>query len=107
MSHLPDGKYIGGMLRLFDAKKNIWMTYGLSLDSGALQPPVSGRFYAGRGEFYGDDAEGGRAIIVRHLYINRSPEGCRWEQAFSVDGGREWETNWIIDFTRNAPLAGN
>jgi NIPSNAP len=24
----------------------------------------------------------------------------RWEQAFSVDGGKTWETNWIMDFTR-------
>ena len=24
----------------------------------------------------------------------------RWEQAFSEDGGKTWETNWIADFTR-------
>ena len=23
----------------------------------------------------------------------------RWEQAFSDDGGRTWETNWVMDFT--------
>lgn len=105
--HLPGGTYVGGMLRLFDVGRNIWMTYGLSRDSGALQPPLSGRFHAGRGEFYGDDTDGGRAIKVRHLYINNSPQSCRWEQAFSVNGGHEWETNWIIDFTRITPPAGD
>jgi hypothetical protein len=25
---------------------------------------------------------------------------CRWEQAFSADGGRSWETNWIMEFKR-------
>jgi hypothetical protein len=24
-----------------------------------------------------------------------------WEQAFSADGGRTWETNWIADFVRS------
>jgi hypothetical protein len=24
------------------------------------------------------------------------------EQAFSVDGGKTWETNWTMDFTREA-----
>ncbi|TJV23098.1 MAG: DUF1579 domain-containing protein, partial [Mesorhizobium sp.] len=23
-----------------------------------------------------------------------------WEQAFSPDGGKTWETNWIMDFAR-------
>ena len=23
-----------------------------------------------------------------------------WEQAASVDGGKNWETNWVADFTR-------
>jgi hypothetical protein len=26
----------------------------------------------------------------------------RWEQAFSEDGGRTWETNWVMDYTRIA-----
>jgi hypothetical protein len=28
---------------------------------------------------------------------------CRWEQAMSLDGGKTWKTNWIMDFTRTAP----
>ena len=24
----------------------------------------------------------------------------RWEQAFSLDEGNSWETNWTMDFTR-------
>jgi hypothetical protein len=100
---LPGKAYVGGMLRLFDAKQNQWSTYGLDRDSGALQPPQTGRFHAGRGEFYGDDEEAGRPIKVRHLYIDLTSDTCRWEQAFSVDDGKTWETNWVIDFTRLAP----
>ena len=97
---LPGQTYIGGMLWLFDAKQNNWSTYGLDRDSGTLQPPLSGRFNAGRGEFYGVDEEGGRPIKVRHLYMSLTPSTCRWEQAFSVGEGGSWETNWVIDFTR-------
>lgn len=103
---LSGGVYVGGMLRLFDAQQNIWTTYGLDRDSGVVQPPLSGRFHAGRGEFYGDDTENGRPMKVRHLYFNNTPTACRWEQAFSVDAGKAWETNWVIDFTRMASPAG-
>jgi hypothetical protein len=100
---LPGQVYIGGMLRLFDAKQNKWSTYGLDRDSGALQPPQSGRFEGGRGEFYGVDEEAGLPIRVRHLYVNLTPTTCRWEQAFSIDAGKTWETNWVIGFTRLSP----
>ena len=99
---LPGQAYIGGMLRLFDAKQNNWSTYGLDRDSGAPQPPQSGRFLAGRGEFYGNDEEGGRPIKVRHLYMDLTPVTCRWEQAFSLGESGPYETNWVIDFTRMA-----
>ena len=25
---------------------------------------------------------------------------CRWEQAFSPDGGEGWEVNWVMESTR-------
>ncbi|MEU9510940.1 hypothetical protein AB0D32_32210 [Micromonospora sp. NPDC048170] len=25
---------------------------------------------------------------------------ANWEQAFSTDGERTWETNWVMEFTR-------
>jgi hypothetical protein len=31
-----------------------------------------------------------------------TPDSCRWEQAYSADGGKTWETNWIMEFTRQA-----
>jgi hypothetical protein len=42
----------------------------------------------------------GRHIFNRFIWTVTSRDACRWEQAFSVDGGRTWETNWIMDFTR-------
>ena len=39
-------------------------------------------------------------IFNRFIWTATSRDACRWEQAFSVDGGRAWETNWIMSFTR-------
>jgi len=33
-------------------------------------------------------------------WIVKYGDGCRWEQAFSPNGGRTWEDNWLMEFTR-------
>jgi hypothetical protein len=59
-----------------------------------------GSFANGRGEFYCQEPFEGRAIFSRFIWTVTSADTCRWEQAFSADGGRTWETNWINEFTR-------
>jgi hypothetical protein len=44
----------------------------------------------------------GRPIVVRFTWSSITPTGARWEQAFSPDGGRTWEKNWIMTMTRTA-----
>jgi hypothetical protein len=63
---------------------------------------VVGRFSGGRGEFYGDDTHEGTPIRVRYIWSDITPTSARWEQAFSVDGEKTWETNWIMEFTRRS-----
>jgi len=40
----------------------------------------------------------GKPIRVRYLW--NATTTPHWEQAFSDDGGRSWETNWTMDFTK-------
>jgi hypothetical protein len=62
---------------------------------------VVGRFGAdGCGRFTGDDVHEGRPIRVVYLWSEIMADSCRWEQAFSADGGATWETNWIMEFSR-------
>jgi hypothetical protein len=65
---------------------------------------VVGRFADGRGEFYGDDTHdgtpGGTPVRARYIWTVVDDRSARWEQAFSVDGERTWETNWIMDLER-------
>lgn len=65
-----------------------------------LQPAVFGAFADGVGTFEGDDTLHGRPIRVRQLWTGVDTATPRWEQAFSGDGGKTWETNWVMDFSR-------
>ncbi|KUM78269.1 hypothetical protein [Streptomyces curacoi] len=90
----------GLTLRLFDRETERWSLNWSSSASGKLFPPVIGRFEDGRGEFYGDDTHDGKDVRVRFVWSGVSATSARWEQAFSVDDGRTWLTNWTMDFTR-------
>jgi hypothetical protein len=54
----------------------------------------------GRGEFFSQETLNGRAILVRFVISDITPDSCRFEQAFSDDGGKNWEVNWIAMDTR-------
>ena len=94
-------KIHGLTLRLYDAKSHQWRIYWANADKGALDlPPVIGAFSNGRGEFYDQETLNGRAIYVRFVISRTTPDSCRFEQAFSDDGGKTWEVNWIATDTR-------
>jgi hypothetical protein len=43
----------------------------------------------------------GRTILVRNVWSDIGADSCRFEQAFSKDGGKSWEVNWIAVDTRD------
>jgi hypothetical protein len=43
---------------------------------------------------------GGRPIMVRFVWSDIAEKSARWQQAFSDDAGKTWETNWTMDFRR-------
>jgi hypothetical protein len=59
-----------------------------------------GKFKDGRGEFYTQELHEGRHVFSRFIWSEITGNSCRWEQALSEDGGKIWETNWIMEFTR-------
>jgi hypothetical protein len=67
-----------------------------------MGPPTIGEFKNGRGEFFDTEPSGpnGRAILVRFVWSNITPNSAHFEQSFSDDGGKTWEVNWITDQTR-------
>lgn len=94
------GRIEGASLRLYNPRTRQWTLNYASASSGALARPVHGGFRDGRGEFFGQDDLDGRAILVRFVIAEIARDSARFEQAFSEDGGRSWETNWVAIDTR-------
>jgi len=99
----PLGFFQGLALRLYDEKAAKWSIYWGTAADGLTTIPVVGSFTAsGVGEFFSHEEYESKNIIVRFLWSHESIDRCRWEQAFSVDGGTTWESNWTMDFRRIA-----
>lgn len=100
--HTPRGDYNGVTLRAYNNQTGEWAIWWLDgrkpFDS--LDPPMKGRFKDGVGIFYAKDTLRGRPVLVRFLWSKFTPNSAHWEQAYSGDGGKTWETNWITDFER-------
>jgi hypothetical protein len=97
----PSGHIEGMTVRLYNADTHQWSIYWANGKAGAFSMPATvGHFSNGRGEFYDHEEIGGKPVFVRFLWEVQSPRKCRWEQAFSTDEGKTWETNWTIDSTR-------
>jgi hypothetical protein len=97
-------EFEGASLRLFDPATGKWSIYWADTNGHQLLPPVVGAFEDGVGEFVGDDQHEGQLVRVRFRWSEITTDAARWEQAFSIDRGENWETNWIMLFSR---LAGH
>jgi hypothetical protein len=98
--HGPAGRLEGLSLRLYNSVAGQWSLNFASPGGGTLGPPTVGEFKNGRGEFYDQEIFNGRSIWVRFVISDISKKSCHFEQAFSADGGKTWETNWIATDTR-------
>ncbi|MCR6481589.1 hypothetical protein M8542_02055 [Amycolatopsis sp. OK19-0408] len=90
----------GCTLRLFDVEREEWSLHWANSRTGLLQPRVVGTFAGGRGDFYGDDEHEGTPVKVHYAWTGTTTDTPRWEQEFSADGGKTWESNWVMDFAR-------
>jgi hypothetical protein len=96
----PVGHIEGLSLRLYNPQSHQWSLNFANSKSGVLSQPTIGEFKNGRGEFYDQESFNGRTILVRFVISDITPNSCRFEQAFSEDGGKTWEANWIATDTR-------
>jgi hypothetical protein len=87
-------------LRLYNPGSHQWSLNFANSASGELGRPTVGEFRNGRGEFYDQETLDGRAILVRFIISDITAISCRFEQAFSDDGGKSWEVNWIAADSR-------
>ncbi|WP_212648267.1 hypothetical protein [Deinococcus hopiensis] len=97
--HFPTGTVRALAVRSYCAAAGTWSIWWLDGRSPTtLGVPVVGRFAGHVGTFYADDVLGSAPIRVRFVWTAIPGENPRWEQAFSNDGGKTWETNWTMAF---------
>jgi len=101
------GHIEGLSLRLYNPTARQWSLNFGSSSGGILTQPTVGEFKNGRGEFYDQEKFNDRTILVRFVISDVTPNSCHFEQAFSDDGGRTWEVNWIATDTRVTDTAAN
>jgi hypothetical protein len=101
--HFPTKGWSGLTLRTFDTEKHQWSIYWVNSRTGQMFSPVVGGFDGDRGEFYGEDTDDGKPILVRFEWTKQGPDRAHWQQAFSSDGGVTWEVNWMNDLVRADP----
>lgn len=87
-------------LRLYDPQAGQWHIHFATPGAGALGVPGIGSYRDGRIEFYDQEDYEGRKILVRFAIWRITDDSARSEQAFSADGGKTWEVNWINRYTR-------
>jgi hypothetical protein len=99
--HRSGGTYRSLGLRAFDAKTKVWTDWSLD-GRNPTQIAVDGvgQFANGVGTFFADDTFAGKPIRVRGIFKPLTASSAQWEQAFSSNGGRTWETNYVMHYTR-------
>jgi hypothetical protein len=91
-------------LRLFEPKTALWRIWWTSAANPAPSTrPVVGRF-GGRTGSAGSNAtiSSWASNAVRYEWTVIDEDTLKWEQFFSFDGRRTWESNWVMDSTRIA-----
>ena len=100
-THGASGKLQFLALRLYNPEAKQWNLLFAHSGDGVLNKPVLiGEFKDGRGVFYDQELYKGRAILVRFTFQSLTANTSQDEQAFSADGGKTWEVNWINKQTR-------
>jgi hypothetical protein len=94
------GHLEGLTLRLYNPQSHQWSIYWANGKDGILAQPMIGEFKNGHGEFFDQEPWKGRAVYVRFIWSDTNTKSPHFEQAFSDDGGKTWEVNWITNQTR-------
>lgn len=87
-------------IRTFDPTTNQWYLNFSHPNTGTVDVPGIGTMEEGKLVFYDQETLNGKRIWVKFSIWGITPDTAQSEQAFSVDAGRSWETNWVNHYTR-------
>lgn len=87
-------------LRLYNPQSHQWSLNVANSADGTMNVPTIGGFKNGRGEFYDQETFDGRAVWARTTWSDITPHSYHFEEAFSDDGGKSWQPNFIAVLIR-------
>lgn len=90
----------GITLFMYNPEARQWSQTFASGRTGTMELPTIGSFKDGRGEFYAQDTDKGRAILIRGVWSDIQPDSHNYVISFSSDGGRNWAPAFIAHLTR-------
>ena len=89
-------------LRVYNPNTHQWSINFATPNVGTLGIPGVGELQNGRITFFDQEPLNGKPILVRFSIWGITHDTAQSEQAFSSDGGKTWEVNWINKYTRLA-----
>ena len=99
--NLPDGEVKAAAFRSFNEVSQEWAIWWLDRRAPhKLDVPVVGSFSGTVGTFFAKDSLDAKPITIRFTWHANPGLNPVWEQAFSGDDGKTWETNWVMEFVR-------
>jgi hypothetical protein len=101
---LPSGeRALGYSVKAFEPATCQWSIIWLDNRNPLDFRPLTGTFAGGVGTFFQViETSQGQPLHVRFIWDELTDSTARWQQAFSFNGGVDWETNWVMTFTREA-----
>jgi hypothetical protein len=93
-----DGSLKGRSLSVREAANGGWRQTWV--DSTGAYLDFVGVVVDGRICFQRQAIVGGAAVVQRMVWLDVTPEACRWQWQRSVDGGASWDVVWEIDYRR-------
>ena len=97
----PTKGWSGMTVRHFELARRQWNICWVNSRDGKMDfPGQLGGFDGDVGLFYGTDTDEGKPVKVVYRWERQGTKNARWEQAFSYDEGKTWETNWVIELKK-------
>ncbi len=95
-----DGTDMGMGVRVWLAQEKKWADHWTSAATGVVGAPQKGEFIDGEGVFISEEALDGVTWLYRGVWDKIGDGTCCWHQSSSKDGGKSWEWNWWMEWTR-------
>ncbi len=98
----PSGTNRAAALRSYDPQTAQWTIWWLDgRNPSVIDTPMQGRFQNGVGTFYGTTTLKGKSVRVRFIWSDTASPSPNWQQSYSYDDGKTWETVWTMQFRRS------